>query len=336
VFRLKLSLIIPLYNEESNVERLYSEIKYVFDNLSLYFNKLGVPDLARKYNDYEVIFIDDGSKDKTFEKLMKLKDKHVKIIKLRRNFGQSASWSAGFHLASGDVIVTMDGDLQNNPKDIPRLLLKLESGYDCVSGWRIDRKDDFFKRFFSRISNYLRHLLINDNVNDSGCSLKVYKKECLNDLELYGEMHRYITSLIKLKGYKIGEIRVKHRKRTNGKTKYSISRILKGFLDLINVWFWQKYSSRPLHLFGGTGILVFFMGIIFGINSVYLKYFRGVDLSDNFLAVLSIFLILVGIQLFFYGIQGDILLKNYHKLKGSRLYEIEKIVDNKKTSCQSA
>ena len=323
---MKLSLVIPAKNEEDNVLELYKEIKHVLDNASVYFSKLGSKDLI---GSYEIIFIDDGSTDKTFSKLISIRDKNVKVIKFRKNFGQSASWLAGFDSAKGDVIVTMDSDLQNDPKDIPRLLVKLEEGYDCVSGWRYKRKDPFFKKIFSRISRFLRHRLINDGVNDSGCSLKAYKKECLEGIELFGEMHRYIVSLIKIRGFKVGEIKVRHRPRIRGKTNYKFARLIKGFLDLWNIWFWQKFSSRPLHLFGFLGILGILFGFVTGSYSIYLRLFNGVDLSDTFLPVVAVFSFMVGIQLLVSGILGDAIMKCYNKVKHKKGYEINRIVENK-------
>ncbi|MBD3249153.1 glycosyltransferase [Candidatus Woesearchaeota archaeon] len=324
-----ISIIIPAYDEEDNVLPLYDKIKEVMENMPSYFKKLDQKDLSKRYKSYEIIFIDDGSSDMTFENLKKIKDRNVRLIRFRKNFGQSAAWLAGFHHAQGDVVFTMDSDLQNDPKDIPRLLAKLEEGYDCISGWRRKRKDSLSKHIFSRISNLLRHKLINDNVHDSGCSLKAYRKECLKDIELYGEMHRYITSLIKLRGFRIGEIKVRHMPRIHNKTKYNLYRIIKGFLDLWNVWFWQKFSGRPLHLFGALGILIISFGLIGGFFSVYMKIFRKVDLSDTFLPVIAIFSVMVGIQLLVSGILGDIIIKNYHRISGKKGYELREVIQRR-------
>jgi glycosyltransferase involved in cell wall biosynthesis len=322
---MKLSLIIPAYNEEDNVVPLFREIKRVLDDMPLFFKKLNVSKLSKKYTDYEIIIIDDGSTDNTFKNLSSIKDKHLRIIKFRKNFGQSAAWLAGIDNSKGDIIITMDADMQNDPRDIPRLLARLDQGYDCVSGWRYKRKDTFMKHIFSRISNFLRHIMISDNINDSGCSLKVYKKECLEGIELYGEMHRYIVSLIKLRGFKISELKVRHRKRIMGKTKYNLYRVLKGFLDLWNVWFWQKFSDRPLHLFGSTGVVSIFLGTLLGIYTVYLKLIKRISLSDTFLPVVAVFLIIIGIHFFISGILSDILIKTYKKTGNIKTYEIEKI-----------
>lgn len=295
-----ISIVIPVFNEEKNVAKLYDEMVSVLN--------------GRKY---EIIFVDDGSMDNTFDELKKL---DVKVVKLRKNFGQSAALLAGFEHASGDIIVTLDGDGQNDPKDIHKLIEKIGE-YDCVSGWRYKRQDKFFVRMFSRISNFLRHLLINDQINDSGCCLKAYKKECLKGLELYGEMHRYIASLVRIKGFKIGEVKVNHRARLNGNSKYGLSKVVKGFLDLWTVWFWQKFSLRPMHLFGLSGILIFFIGGILGMYSVYLKLFNGIDLSDTFLPTVALIFVVIGLQLFLTGLLSDIMIKNYNK--GRKTYEIE-------------
>jgi len=298
-----LSVIIPVHNEEENVEVLVKEIRSF------------VPDA-------EIIFVDDGSTDHTFDRLLMLK---VKVVKLRKNFGQSAAWLAGFDHASGDVIVTLDGDGQNDPKDIPKLLKKLDEGFDCVSGWRKNRKDKLWVRLFSRCSNFVRHLLINDTINDSGCSLKAYRRECLQNLELFGEMHRYIVSLVRLKGFKIGEVIVNHRERKAGKTKYGVYKVVKGFLDIWSVWFWMKFASRPMHLFGVIGLGLFFFGFVSGTYSAYLKIFQHVDLSDTFLPIVAIFSVLLGVQLFVLGILSDIMIKTYHV--GKKSYQVEKIVE---------
>tara|TARA_Y100000310_G_scaffold256369_2_gene264147 strand:- start:39 stop:875 length:837 start_codon:yes stop_codon:yes gene_type:complete len=266
---------------------------------------------------YEIIFIDDGSSDDTFKQIMqvKKKDSHVVALRFRRNFGQSSAWEAGFTEASGDVIVVMDSDLQNDPKDIPRMLDALTDKYDAVSGWRKARHDSFSKKFFSSLANPLRRWLTGEKIHDSGCSLKVYRADCVKDIRLFGEMHRYITALLTWKGYRVGEIKVNHRARKHGKTKYSMSRLFKGFMDLILVWFWQKYSNRPIHVFGFLGLSVGLLGFVSGLVSIYLKIFRDVDLSNTFLPTVSIFFVLIGLNLIVSGIIADICVKNYYKDK---------------------
>ena len=197
-----------------------------------------------------------------------IKDKKVNIIHFRRNFGQTPALKAGFDASTGDFIVTMDGDLQNDPRDIPKLLDKLNQGYDVVSGWRVNRKDKFTKRIFSRMMNNLRTILIGDYLHDYGCSLKIYRRECVKDLELFGELHRYITAYLYIKGYKIGEVPVNHRPRKFGKTKYNFNRGINGILDLFFLKFWSTYSTRPLHFFGRIGIYQWVLAFIIVIEQL--------------------------------------------------------------------
>ncbi|MBT3721621.1 glycosyltransferase family 2 protein [archaeon] len=306
-----LSIVIPAYNEKENIVELYKRLSAVLKQLK---------------KTYEIIFVDDGSSDGTFVELDKISktDKNVKVIKFRKNFGQTAAWSAGFDSSKGDLIITMDSDLQNDPKDIPKLLKKISEGYDVVSGWRHKRKDKFFKKFFSLFSRFLRKKLIKDQIHDSGCSLKVYKKEAIKELELHGEMHRYIVELLALKGYKIGEVKVKHYPRLKGKTKYNLIRLPKGFLDLILVAFWQRYSARPLHLFGGIGLLSTFFGVLIGIYLVYIKFKFGVAIANRPLLLLCVLFIVLGVQFIIFGIITDILTKIYYSDKKN--YSIEKIL----------
>jgi glycosyltransferase involved in cell wall biosynthesis len=307
-----ISVIIPAYNEEGNIEELYSKLSRSLKGLK---------------KDYEIIFVDDGSTDKTFAELEKLnkKDSKVRIIKFRKNFGQSAAWDAGFSNAKGNIVVTMDADLQNDPEDIQKLIAKLDEGFDVVSGWRANRKDSLSKKLFSSISRFFRKRIIDDRIHDSGCSLKAYKKGALEELQMSGEMHRYITELLSLKGYKIGEIKVNHLPRKHGKTKYNIIRLPKGFLDLIVVAFWQKYSARPIHLFGGIGILTSFLGFVIGAYLAYIKFAFDVAISNRPLLLLSALLVIVGIQFVIFGLIADILVKMFYSGK-VRNYSIEKII----------
>ncbi|MCK5122947.1 MAG: glycosyltransferase family 2 protein [Candidatus Pacebacteria bacterium] len=308
----QLSIVVPCFNEEGNIEILYAEILNACKSLNKTF---------------EIIFIDDGSTDKTFEKLKNIKQ--IKIIKFRKNFGQTAALDAGFKKAVGEIIITMDGDLQNDPKDIKSLLNKMEKGeYDLVSGWRKNRQDSFSKKVVSRGANFLRKFLAKDGIQDSGCTLKAYKKECLKNLDLYGETHRFIPAILKWKGFKIGEVEVNHRLRTHGETKYNWKRTIKGFLDMLNLWFWRKYSSRPLHFFGGFGIFLILISFILGSYAIYLKIFQNIDLSDTALTLLSAFTLLSGIQFLIFGILSDILIKNYYQGSKEKPYLIKEIVNN--------
>ncbi len=305
-----ISIVIAAYNEQENVVELHRRLTSVLKPLK---------------KSYEIIFVDDGSSDNTFNELKKIKDKSVKVIKFRKNFGQTAAWKAGFDHAQGDLILTMDADLQNDPKDIPKLISKLNQGYDVVSGWRYNRKDSFSKKLFSLFSRFLRNKIINDKIHDSGCSLKVYKKKCVKDLELHGEMHRYIAELLSLQGYKIGEVKVNHLPRTKGKTKYNLLRLPKGFLDLLVVAFWQKYSNRPIHLFGVFGIFTSFVGFLIGAYLVYLKFAYKIAIANRPLLLLSALLVILGIQSIIFGLIADILVKIYYS-GDKKTYQVEKIL----------
>jgi len=222
-----ISVVVPVFNEEGNVEELHKEI---IDTCE----KAGI--------EYEIIFVDDGSSDRTVEICKTLKP--LRLICLRRNFGQTAAMDAGIKAAKNDYIVTMDGDRQNDPADIPKLVDYLEkNNLDVVSGWRKHRKDTFFKKFTSRGANLLRSIIVKDGIHDSGCSLKIYKRECFKGINLYGEQHRFIPAILKIKGFKVGEMVVNHRARTAGVTKYNWHRTVKGFVDMISVWFWNKFAT---------------------------------------------------------------------------------------------
>jgi glycosyltransferase involved in cell wall biosynthesis len=308
---MNISVIIPAYNEEKNISELYIKLTKAL----------------KPVGSYEIIFIDDGSTDGTFKEIEKISNKYnnVRIIKFRRNFGQSAAWDAGFKQAKGNLIITIDADLQNDPSDIPKLIEKLNEGYDVVSGWRYTRKDNLSKRMFSAFSRLLRNLIINDKIHDSGCSLKIYRRECLTDIDLYGEMHRYITEILSLKGYKIGELKIKHLPRQHGRTKYNLIRVPKGFLDLIVIAFWQKYSARPIHLFGGLGILMSLFGCFTGIYLIYSKFIEKQPIANRPLLLLAILLIILGIQFIIFGLVADILTKLYYS-GPKKNYSIERII----------
>ncbi|MBN1502534.1 glycosyltransferase family 2 protein [Candidatus Woesearchaeota archaeon] len=297
---MEISVVIAAYNEEDNINPLYERLSSV---------------LKKMKKDYEALFIDDGSTDKTYDRLLDIqkKDPRIRIIKFRKNFGQSAAWDAGFKHSKGKLIITMDADLQNDPKDIPKLVNELSKGYEVVSGWRYNRKDAFSKRLFSCFSRFLRRFVVDDKIHDSGCSLKIYKRECLQELNLHGEMHRYITEILALKGFKIGEIKVNHQPRKKGTTKYNLIRVPKGFLDLLVVAFWQKYSARPIHLFGGLGILMSSFGVLTGAYLVYIKLFYAASIANRPLLLLAVLLVVLGIQFVIFGLIADILVKLYYQ-----------------------
>ena len=308
---LYLSVIVPVYNEEGAVAGLYQEIL----------------DVCQKINKpFEIIFVNDGSSDRTLDVLKSLSP--IKIINLRANFGQTAAMDAGIKAASGFYLATLDGDGQNDPAEIPKLIEKLEmDDLDVVSGWRKNRKDTFMKKFSSKCAAFIRKLLINDGIHDSGCSLKVYKSECFKGVTLYGEMHRFIPAILKIKGFKIGEMVVNHRTRTTGKTKYNWKRGIKGILDMFSVWFWKKYANRPLHLFGGLGILLIFISFISGLLAVCKKIFLDQDLSDTALTELSMFGFFTGIMFFIFGLLADILSKNYFAIHNEEAYSIKEVIE---------
>jgi len=293
----RLSVVIPVHNEEGNVKTLHAELLRVVRPICTSF---------------EIIFVDDASTDGTLAVLKTLKP--VTVLHLGRNTGQSAALKAGFDYATGEIVVSLDGDGQNDPTSIPAMIQQLfDEQLDCVSGWRKDRKDSLFKKLTSRVGVGLHHLVIDDKVHDSGCTLKVYKNWCVKDLELYGEMHRYLPALLILRGAKIGERVVRHRARTAGKTKYSSGKIFKGFMDLFLVWFWQKYSARPVHLMGFLAFLMGLFGIVTGSYAWYLKFFRNVDLSNTFLPNIAVFSALLAVQLLALGVLMDMMVRNYHK-----------------------
>jgi glycosyltransferase involved in cell wall biosynthesis len=308
----KLSIVIPVFNEQDNIVPLHEEVTAV---------------CRQEGYDFEVIIVDDGSSDRTGERARSLNP--VKYIRFRRNFGQTAAMDAGIKHATGGLIITMDGDRQNDPADIPRLISYLEDhDLDLVSGWRKDRKDTFMKHFVSRGANMLRKMIINDGIHDSGCSLKIYRTECFEGINLYGEMHRFIPALLKIRGFRIGEMVVSHRPRTAGKTKYNWKRAMKGFIDMLAIRFWTRFSTRPLHLFGTLGILFIFLSLVTGVFTV-LDFLEGMEISDTALPILTTFLFLGGLQMFFTGLTSDILMRNYYE-SGDKpgYYNIREIISN--------
>ncbi|MCX6711430.1 MAG: glycosyltransferase family 2 protein [Candidatus Woesearchaeota archaeon] len=307
---MKLSIITPIYNEELNIKPLYDSLKSVLSSMRV---------------KYEIIYVDDGSTDDSLKNIKDLrkKDKNVKFIKFRKNFGQTAALNAGLKYATGDYVVTLDADLQNDPKDIPRLIQKLKEGYDLVVGWRYDRKDPFFKKISSLFASFLKTLVLKEQIHDPGCMLKAFTKNAAKDLELYGEMHRYITALLKLKGYKITEIKVRHLPRVHGKTKYGSKRLIKGFLDLLIIKFWMDYSTRPIHFFGGLGILSSLIGLISGVYLVIDKFAFGKPIGNRPLLLFSVLLIILGFLLVIFGFLADIMVKIYYNQKNEESYSIE-------------
>jgi glycosyltransferase involved in cell wall biosynthesis len=288
------SVIIPVYNEEGNLKKLHLEIT----------------DVMKKIGKYEIIYINDSSSDNSLKELLSLKK--AKIINLNRNYGQATALDAGFKEAEGEIIISMDGDGQNNPKDIPRLLKKLkEENLDVVTGWRKERADKKGIRILTKVGRFTRRILIRDHVHDTGCTLRAYKKKAAKSLDLQGEMHRYILAMLRWKGFKIGEIVVDDRKRENGCSKYGYSKAERGFIDLIYIWFISKYSQRPLHMFGRLSIFSFMIGFISVILTIIARI-NGLSLNRNGWFFLSIFFVLAGIMFFSFGIIIDLMIKIYH------------------------
>jgi len=309
---LDISIVIPVYNEERNLLTLYKELREVLESL-------------RKT--YEIIFVDDGSKDRSYFILKDIasKDRKVKVIKLRKNFGQTAALVAGIDYSNGKIIITMDSDLQNDPKDIPSLIDKINKGYDVVSGWRFKRKDSFFKKLSSFISNKIARKLTKLDLHDFGCTLKAYKKEAIKGIGLYGEMHRYIPALIAMKGFKICEVKVNHRKRKYGKTKYGLDRLLKGFLDLLYIKFWSSYSTRPLHFFGLLGFVQYALSLLIVIEQI-IKAVVIKNFTVGPLLLLAVLLIITGTLFIIFGFLSEILIRAYYSQNKEKTYSIEKII----------
>jgi glycosyltransferase involved in cell wall biosynthesis len=309
-----ISVVVPFYNEEENIDPLHTELSNALKSLN---------------RDYSIIFVDDGSTDNTYKNMLKIseKDNKIKIIKFRKNFGQSAALKAGFDHAQGNIVVSMDGDLQNDPADIPKLIEKIENeDYDVVCGWRADRKDTISKKITSKFANRLRKMTTGEVIHDSGCTFRAYRNECIKGMDLYGETHRYIPAMLLWKGYRIGEVKIKHHPRKYGKTKYNWKRISKGFLDLIVISFWQKFSVRPIHMFGGLGLLLSISGTILGGYMGIERLLFGRALSDRPLFLLAILMVIIGVQFVVSGILADIMCKLYYGQNERKNYLIEKMV----------
>jgi glycosyltransferase involved in cell wall biosynthesis len=308
-----LSIVVPLYNEEENIPILYEKLKENLDPLE---------------KEYEILFVDDGSTDRTLSILEEIqsKDKRVIILSLRRNFGQTAAFAAGFDFARGDVIVTMDGDLQNDPADIQKLL-ELVKDNDLVSGWRKNRKDPFFsRRLPSLMANWLISNVTGVKLHDYGCSLKAYRRDVIKNLKLYGEMHRFIPAVASWYGVRVAEVEVRHFPRLRGSTKYGISRTIKVVLDLITVKFLQSFSTKPIQFFGPAGILSGFLGFLISLYLSIDKIFFGKDIGGRPLLLLGALLIIVGIQLIGMGLLGEMLVRVYHESQRKPIYVIKKIL----------
>jgi glycosyltransferase involved in cell wall biosynthesis len=303
-----LSALIPVYNEEENLPALGEEV-------SAALAAIGKP--------YEVILVDDGSKDRSWEELQKLLKKypHFKAVRLGRNAGQTAAMLAGIQHSTGELIVCLDADMQNDARDVPKLIAKLNEGYDCVSGWRKDRQDRFLDRKLpSMIANGFISKVTGVRLHDYGCTLKLYKSEYLKPLRLYGEMHRFVPALAGFLGARVAEIPVNHRARTRGVSKYGISRTLKVLLDLMTVKFMDSYLGKPIYLFGGGGVAMGLLGVAFMIDTLYKKFYLDIFVKDQPLFQVAIFCLLIGFQMVLIGLLAEILVRIYYDLKDMRPY----------------
>ena len=315
---MELSVVVPVYNEEETVESVAREVISVVGNLK---------------KEYEIIIVDDGSTDKTYSTLSALHhdDPIIKVLRLKRNFGQTAALAAGIAHAKGDVIVFMDGDGQNNPKDIPALLEKIEEGFDLVAGWRSPRRDSFWRRRFpSHMANLLISWMTQVKLHDYGCTLKAIRREVAKEVKLYGEMHRFIPVIAYERGARIAELRVNHRARQGGRSKYGLVRTFRVILDLLTVKFLLSYATRPLHIFGLAGLLSGAIGFLMALYLSVQKVLYGVEIGGRPLLLLAVLLIVIGCQFIIMGLLGEMLARTYHESQNKPIYAIKEILDEGK------
>ena len=309
----RISIVIPVYNEQESLPRLHEEITSAMQSL---------PE-----HPYEIIFVDDCSSDDSFETIRSLRESdpdHVGAVQLRRNFGQTAAMSAGFDTATGEVIIPMDGDLQNDPADIPRFIAGIDEGFDLVSGWRVNRQDAFLTRKVpSRIANGIISWFTGVHLHDYGCTIKAYHRDVLEHLSLYGEMHRLLPAISSWGGARITEIEVNHRPRIHGQSKYGISRTISVLLDLITVKFLLSYSTKPMRIFGGLSFIVTLLGLLSGGVSLYQKVFPPYqDVTSSPWMFIAIFLCLGGLQLLSIGLLGEISIRTYFESQHKPVYSV--------------
>jgi glycosyltransferase involved in cell wall biosynthesis len=304
----RLSIVCPVYNEEENVQELYARLDRVIDQPA------------------EFIFVDDGSTDRTYARLADIaaRDARVRVLGFRRNFGQTAALSAGIDHARGEIIIPIDGDLQNDPGDIPRLLARLDEGYDVVSGWRVDRKDPFHRRLPSILANRLISLISGVRLHDYGCSLKAYRREVLSDVRLYGEMHRFVPIYASWQGGRVTEMPVTHHPRTRGKSNYGIERTIKVVLDLIVVKFLTSYATKPIYIFGGFGLISLLLAVlVFGVM-LYLRIALDISFIQTPLPLVVVMLTLVGCLSVLLGLVAELTVRTYYESQGKRTYSIRR------------
>ena len=311
---LALSVVLPVYNEEDNIVALHEEIIAVLDELD---------------GQSEIIYVDDGSKDTTLQKLQAIHetDSRAVIVEFRRNFGQTAAMAAGFDFARGEIVIAMDADRQNDPADIPKLLAKMEEGYDLVSGWRFDRKDGFLLRLLpSKIANKLISWATDVKLHDYGCSLKAFRYEVVKRISLYGEMHRFIPAIASAVGVRIAEVKVNHRARVAGVSKYGISRTFRVILDLITVKFLLRFSSKPMQFFGSIGLVSSLIGFSISAFMTFDKIANDVAMSDRPLLLLGILLIFIGLQFITVGLLAELMTRTYHEAQDKPIYTVRKLL----------
>ena len=311
--QLDLSVVVPIYNEAESIETLVQAIAQVVAATNL---------------SYEIICVDDGSKDGSTKVLTNLANSRIdlKAVILRRNYGQTPAMAAGFESARGTVIVTLDGDLQNDPADIPMLLAKLDEGYDLVSGWRRERQDAALTRLLpSKIANTIIARVTGVRLHDYGCSLKAYRAELIADMNLYGELHRFLPALAYIEGARIAEVPVRHRARRFGQSKYGLGRTIRVVMDLLTVYFMKKFLTRPMHVFGLGGVIALVIGLAMGTYLTTVKLFFNQNIGDRPLLILAVLLIITGVNLFCFGLVTELLMRTYHESQRRPIYRIRDV-----------
>lgn len=311
--KVDMSIVVPIYNEEENVILLHQSITEAAKNLE---------------KSYEIIYVDDGSTDKSLIYLHDIvkQDPHVIVVQFRKNYGQTAAMTAGFDHATGEIVISLDGDLQNDPCDMGKLLAALDEGYDVACGWRKDRKDPFLlRRFPSMVANKLISWVTGIALHDYGCTLKAYKSEILQDVKLYGEMHRFIPVFTHLSGAKVAEVEVGHNPRLRGKSKYGLSRIIKVFLDMLVVKFLASYATKPIYLFGGVGLICLFLGLLIGAGVVGMRLFLGIHMIRSPLLLLTVMFTIIGVQFMLMGLLAEINMRTYYESQDKVIYSVKQV-----------
>ena len=310
----QISIILPIYNEEESIPHLLEEL---------------IPALEEIGQTFEVVCVDDGSRDNSFEELKKLRaqDERVRIVRFRRNFGQTAAFAAGFDRAEGEIVITMDADLQNDPADIPKLLAKIDEGYDVVSGWRVERWQEGAKSFITRkipsaTANWLISSGTGVHLHDYGCALKAYRGEVVKSIKLYGDLHRFIPANASYYGVTVAEVPVNYRSRQFGNSKYGMGRIVRVILDLMTVRFLLSYSTRPIQIFGLMGLVSFGLGVVIGLYLSFMKVFYGIALAERPALLLAILLVMIGVQFITMGLLGELVVRTYHESQDKPIYTV--------------